>query len=363
MLYKIIVILLFMVNAVNAQVNQQFTFDVNKAPAWSGTRHSYYTVTFNIHDIPAPNKPVKVDYSIEVIKECKDRAFSNGDWVFKLYYYDKTAWVSGDTLFTWPGPHDLGQTYTGSFNFMPLVSGNWDITIYYQGHDGYLLPSNYLDGISLQWCLDEDGEIYYLGQKRYDYKETCENAKVTYFSEDSVIFKLFPEQRGQGIYEYEIKITPIPKINDTCTIFFDLRPNKDVSEDCRMYLRTYGMTLPCPPDEFGPPFLNGQKALYSVKFVPMPFREEHRIDIFLSSNVEHADNNLTQTIGCSMIFDDNGNLKYFGRDLTGLPAEKYSSKLPEAGHEIKPIRVRIDLDQDKINKEWHIIQHLGGEND
>ncbi|PKK83748.1 MAG: hypothetical protein CVT49_06935 [candidate division Zixibacteria bacterium HGW-Zixibacteria-1] len=353
-----ILLLLFFAATANSQISRQFTVDVTRAPVWSDTRSSVFTGTFTIRDIPEPNKRVKVGYTLEVIKELPESAFAKEDWALRLYYYDNVVQVLGDTLFVWPGPHYRGQIYTGSFEFMPLVSGNWDITFYYQGHEGYLLPSNYLKGISLQWCIDEDGTIHYLGPKRYDIERTCENARVSFFSKDSVFFKLFPEQRGQESFEYEIMVAPLPKIGDTSTILFDLKANKDIPEGCRIDLHTFGLTLPIPPDKLSPPFYKGQEILYVVKIVPMSFRDEHRITLILMQNGEFDNNHLTQAIGCSMIFDDDNNLRYFCRSTDGLPENKYSSRLPEAGSKIKPRRLRLDIDQDKINDRWEILRHL-----
>lgn len=345
MKFKILIALLLLAfDMVSAQISRHI--DIDRDDPFE--RRKIFSAVVEFKELPSPTAPVTVDFTLKVTEETAGE-FSKEDWVIKLYYYDNTVRITGDTVFTWPGPHKVGDTFVGSFEFMPLRAGLWRLSFGFAGRMRDF-PN------TVEWCFDEDGVLKYLGPPVRRNRSMYDYPKVTFFNNDEVVLKEFSRE-GPAPFEYEIVMMPAPRVGDTATVHFYLTAKEDIGANSEITLETFGMSLPSPPEKFNLPVDSGQYIEYTLQFVPQPVRDVHKIKIRFKYLSLKKNLSASETIGCNMIFDSFGNLKYI-RDwsLGGISSDKYAANLPMADSQKSRKRIKIHEDEDKIKWQWEVYE-------
>jgi len=300
-----IAILALTISTARAQISSHIENKASPNPAYRGSFSGY----FDFENLPEPLKPTRVKFTLEVLDKIEPGR-RDIDWNLKLQYVDNAVRINSDTLFTWPGPHKPGDRYSNYIEFVPLMSGAWDITLEHLGAKGH---------ISFQWCIDCDGELKYLGQRSLS-KGYCTPIRTMFFESDSIFINQFPDSRGRKPFDYGLTIKPIPQIGDTFSIFYHFIANYDISENYKMMLEVYNMDVVSLPEKLVGPIPKNSKIAFELKLVPRAVSDALNVMLSISdcsiSNKEHPK---SQLVPCTFIFSDDGSLKYVNDIKLGDP--------------------------------------------
>jgi hypothetical protein len=283
---------------------------------------------FEFISLPEPLKPARVEFTLEVTDSIAPYLpKKGGDWLIKLHYLDYVARATGDTLFYWAGPHQPGDKFSDYIEFVPLQSGKWGMNLYLFKIDnshGFRVE----DGIGFDWCLDENGELLYLG-KNLGVSDLYNPIKTFYFENDSVIINQDPHSRHHKPFGYKIVVEPIPRIGDTTVINYYLKANEDIPDGCEVDICARAMDYISTPERLNRMISKGENIHYTLKVVPKAVRNGHSVTLSLTY-ISSQDNFIhSQTVPCCFLFDHDGLLRYVNN--TGfdfVSREVFPSNLP-----------------------------------
>jgi len=304
------------------QINQTIVFDTTKyyfpkPGKWD------FVGTFEFESLPQPLKNTRVNFELVAIRDDPDQV-TGGDWQIRLLHQENVAKVVSDTLFTWPGPHKRGDRFTGVIEFIPLMSGNWTMILVNNCTGRVPAPEIMIyRGISFQWCLDEDGELHSLDQ--FGIQSACTGAKTVFLTSDTLHFMQFPHNHGAFLCDYEIFITPIPHIDDTSTIIFNLKANARVTPLFDVAIGTNSTDILYEVKNFDFSMPSGDSLIFPVRFVPRLVGQICSINLVFNDRSPNSDRKYQrQSISCGFIFGNDGRLRYCGAENFGsVPEEKY----------------------------------------
>jgi hypothetical protein len=223
-------------------------------------------------------------------------------------FIDNAVQIGGDTAFQWPGPHKVGSIFTGSFEFTPLRSGDWDITLYCRRPAFFHISQQIKAGIGFRWRLSPEGELRYLG-KQGIVPDGCMTPKSFFYKGDSIHIKPSSEASLNSAFQYSVLIEPIPKIGDTSTVHYYLRANKDIPEGCDIIIGYWGIEVSSPPKAMAHHISKGEQVELSLKIIPMPINSELSLNLMITYGLDSRNRPNSQSIANSFIFNNDSTLK------------------------------------------------------
>jgi hypothetical protein len=75
--------------------------------------------TFEFETLPEPLQVTGVNFELRAT-DIKFPHIMDNDWLLRLHYLDNVVRVLSDTIFSWSGPHNPGDIFTGRIDFIPL---------------------------------------------------------------------------------------------------------------------------------------------------------------------------------------------------------------------------------------------------
>ncbi|PKK84620.1 MAG: hypothetical protein CVT49_02025 [candidate division Zixibacteria bacterium HGW-Zixibacteria-1] len=319
-------VFLFICSMTFGQINQTIVFDTtiyhfSPPPRWA------YVGTFEFQSLPQPLKTTRVNFELEAVREDINQV-EVSNWQIRLLNHDNVARVIGDTLFNWPGPHKRGDRYSGSFEFIPLMAGRWTMVLANNCIGKVPVPDMMLNrGISFQWCIDENGELQYLNQ--LDMGPSCSVSRAVFITPDTLHFPQFSDRRGLELCDYDMIITPIPHIDDTSTIIFNLHANSHITPQYDIAIGTNSTDISFESKNINFNIPAGDNLVIPVKFVPRLARERCSINLVFNDRSLNSERKYQrQSIACGFIFDDDGKLRYCGGNNFGHVSKEKYPRLP-----------------------------------
>jgi hypothetical protein len=268
----------------------------------------FFVGSFNFRSLPKPLEPCKVDFVLEIPEE--HSPIPENDWKIRINYHNNAVQIIGDTTFIWFGPHNVGSRYSGTFEFIPLRSGDCGVTLNYHSPVRHTAYENKKAGIGFRWCLSPDGELRYLG-KGQGMPEDCGNINSVFFKGDSLTILDDPESRSSQPFEYKILAEPQPRIGDTTNIHFFLKARQDILTGCDLSIDVGSMELLNQPDKMNFPIFKDQLVECTFKVIPRPIRNGHGITFHISCEPEMGKMcKYSQIIECSFIYNNDSTLRY-----------------------------------------------------
>lgn len=124
-----------------------------------------------------------------------------------------------DSIFVWHGLKSIGDEFSFTFSFIPLMAGMGSIQIAISPR---MPPGTVLvnpdPGIGIRWCLNDDGTLLRLTS--IDNEGDCPAVVPTYFfNKDSVVLRHWSQTEHFRAYSV---IKPVPRIGDTSFVEFKL---------------------------------------------------------------------------------------------------------------------------------------------
>ncbi|MDD3731860.1 MAG: hypothetical protein PHU88_05735 [candidate division Zixibacteria bacterium] len=266
----IVPIVLFLSAVSHPQVNRTIgDFEKEVSVAGLGGPRPFVG-TFEFETFPKPLTPTRVYFTFEV----NDKMYSKPDdvWVIRLNYHPKGVRMLSDTVYYWPGPHELGNQYNGYFEFVPLCSGKWDFTFCQDG-------AGWLVALKIAYTLDQDGNVIDIGKEPH---VRGYNIVSTFFNEDSIYFT----QRGIGpreLFKYNFVVKPLFRIGDTSTITYYLTALEDAPDGVDIKVNADNMQIISLPERISKSVFTGDTLILNIKVVPRSIRDEHLIIVNLKN--------------------------------------------------------------------------------
>ncbi|MCH7689470.1 MAG: hypothetical protein IIA17_00305 [candidate division Zixibacteria bacterium] len=275
--------------------------------------------SFSFQDLPEQLTPVTVDF--ELVVPDTFTWGNNEDWILGVHYRQGKVQLLGDSIFTWTGSHKPGDRFWGTLQFEPLASGFYTITLYAKPKQTLTLMAAITPGLTFGWCLNESGELIYLGNPESK-TITCDYVYTHFFKGDTVFISGGADSRY--LFDYQILVSPIPRIGDTSQFIYKLVAKKDFPNGIDLRLNSRHMKLVSLPDNLGTPLFVGDTLNVTVKAMPLQIQKGQGLS--LQFWVEYGNKELggkgRQWIGCTMHFNTEGNLQFIN-DETLLLKDKY----------------------------------------
>lgn len=298
--------------------------------------------SFKFINLPEPLKPVKVNFTLEATGKGLRPEHYNEDWTIRLLHLDNYTRLLSDTLFYWPGPHNPGDKFSDYIEFIPLQSGQNGMTLYLFGFGQMQGVGASESGLTFQFCLDEDGQLEYLGPGVTSSKwhfPIC----TFFFGPDSVRIVQHPEERDNYAFEYKIVIKPLPQIGDTTMIYYYLTANNDMPDGCEMEVYGLSMEYISTPEPLDFPISRGQKTDFILKAVPKAVRNNHGVTLSFNYYTPPDIHRHGQTIPCRFVFNSGSTLKYINNiGFNYAPENIYPDNLPCANADYDNIYILWD---------------------
>ena len=153
----IIILTIGITSSPTAQVNNHisdYAIDARESSGPESFRRPFVG-EYEFETLPKPLKPTKVNFTLEVNQF--PWPIPQEDWEVVVGYERKYMRLIGDSSFFWPAPHQTGDRFSGSFEFVPLISGYWEF--------GLCLPHSRDLWLPVGLCFDPDGNLTYLGNR------------------------------------------------------------------------------------------------------------------------------------------------------------------------------------------------------
>ncbi len=304
--------------------------------------------SFTVTHLPEPLKVCHVDYEFYVARD--DWSFNDSDWTLQVRYPHNIVTIESDSLFHWPGPHKVGDVYKGGIDFIPLMSGEWTILIAMQR-----AGSQNINGYDLgfRWCLDEDGDIGYLGKPRL---RGCTGTRVTYFEKDSVALRQYVPQSQEHLFTYNIVVSPIPKIGDTSTVYLHLTATRDIANGRDMEIGSMCMEVVKLPECIRNSINENQHIDLEIQIVPHAVNAVHKLSIDFYNPVATSlrEKAITsQTIMCFFAFNIDSTLKYASLNgLSSIPKDKMPAVFRKRDYHLDLSRITIRTNGEIERKDY-----------
>ena len=276
---------------------------------------------FDFVTLPEPLKPTKVNFTLETT-EWSGR-IQDADWTVKLGNEPKYMRVLGESEFFWPAPHNPGDRFSGSFEFVPLISGYWEFRLHLPGYRATFLP--------VGLCFDPEGNLTYLGKQKRQLVD-CDHPMTTFFNDDSVHIIEIHEARTSPnhLFSYEMTIKPPFRIDDTSTVVFRFQALDDFPDGVFMRLESLSAILTGLPDPIAGPVHKGDSVIVRLTAVPLPVTDYVHFYLELSDESDFGmGGGRIQTVFCKAVYNADGSLRMVGDDAMSFghpePTDLYPS--------------------------------------
>jgi len=310
----IVLTVFILVSSSYPQINQtigDFEGEIKSGDMIIGKRP--FIGTFEFESLPEPLKPTRVNFTFEVNRGSSPSY--DREWEIRLTYHPKGIRILSDTVFYWPQPHNLGDQYTGYFEFSPLCSGLWNISFHLHG-------ASMITSLNIAYTLDQDGNIIDIGKeddvRGYDIVST-------FFNEDSIYFtqmRIGPRE----LFKYNFVVKPLFRIGDTSTITYYLTALGDAPAGVDIEVDVDNMQITSLPERISEPVMTGDTLILNIKVIPRAITDEHRISLKLKNSEKDDPDFKYSKIICGSVFKNDGKLR-FTRDMLGSDIEQ--QLLPE----------------------------------
>ncbi len=283
--------------SVAGQINQRIDNYSHQVDHLYGDLTRPFVGSFDFVTLPEPLQPTRVNFTFEVLHE----HVPDGDWTMKVYYQPKVMRLMSESTFVWPGPHPVGAIYSGTMEFIPLASGLHGFSVALKGQEGGRL--------FVTWCLDQDGQLTYLGQpnSRID----CSRTTCTFFNEDSVhIMQQVRDPHPGELFSYSITVQPPFVIGDTSTVRYRLTAVEDILNEIDIRLNALSMQLVSEPNGIPCPLHQGDEVEVVFRVVPLAVRDRQGVVLQLRLPSETISERRNQPIPCYGVFYDSGELRF-----------------------------------------------------
>ena len=315
-LIAIVLVFIFLNISVNAQrVSRQFEV------TYEGTS---LLATFDFSTLPKPLEPVTVNFTLEIVDSVRGVFSSMEDWDFTINT-QKYIEILGSNTFTWFGSHEIGDTYSGSFQILPRTSGNNAIVIRYAIFDKYYPKLE----LSIALCFDTNGKLLFLGNSGTNSTD-CNPRRTTFFDQDSIhILERYQTDYGRmTLFNYSINVQPPFKIGDTSTVQYRLVSYGNYDKGIDLVFESYAMDIVLLPKKIDYSITKNQTLEFEVKVVPLAVRTSPRLWLFMnrSQDVFPFTGERNQQILISTIFNEDGTLSA----VSDHSFERMNDLLPES---------------------------------
>ncbi len=258
--------------------------------------------SFDFVTLPEPLQPTRVNFTFEVLR----KHVPEGDWTMKVYYQPKVMRLMSESTFVWPGPHPVGAIYSGTIEFMPLTSGLHGFSVALKGQEACKL--------SVHWCLDQDGQLTYLGKPNA--RTDCNRTTCTFFTDDSVnIVQRVRDPHPGELFSYSITVQPPFVIGDTSTVRYRLTAVEDILDGVDIELTARGIRIVSGPDRIPYPLYRGKVVEVVLRTVPLAISGSHGITLGLTEPSETLHGRRAQGIWCNAVFHDSGELRFVADEV------------------------------------------------
>lgn len=279
--------------------------------------------------LPQPMEKTKVEIKLTVADDIEQHklGFLEQDWNLKLYHLDNATKIIGDSLYYWPGPHKVSDEYFISFEFVPLMSGKYSICINFDRPDNRLSPGAFFRGVSFEYCFNEIGELLLLDGAAKRPRDSYITPRVNFIKGDTIILKQYPQRKNSFAFEYEVIITPIPKIGEVSNITYRFTANENLPYGSNLDISTTGFNVLSQPRKLDKAINKDDYFEYSFDIKPEPINGENLIVMHFEYASESASSGISsQTIPIGFIFENDSTLKFISNDQNRLNLQDYPDK-------------------------------------
>lgn len=282
--------------------------------------------------LPAPSKETTVNF---VLKVPQDSPWQDEyPWTIRLDYRKWQTTVISDTIFIWPGPHRASDIFNGSITFVPRVSGLCGITIYRDIESALLTRYDIIPGLTFSWCLNEVGELLYLGNAQFK-NVNLNPLRIHYFEVDSIY--LSGEELPNDLYNQEILIKPIPIIGDTFSVKYNLIATTDLPFGVDLLINSRGLRLIDFPRELSKPHYTGDTLQIEIVATPFGISTGHKIHLqfWKEYGIKSAED--MQDIFCQFQFDERGELLFIHNQPFSVAGKYIPKSRPDRVRKVEEI--------------------------
>jgi len=259
-----------------------------------------FIARFSFDKEPSPLDTVLVLYSLKIVEEFP---MTETAWQLKIGHHSRAVQLIGDSIIVWDGPHRMGDTYEGTLKFVPLRSGFQAIYIYRQFAQRLADVILRANGVSFEWCLDQDGNALFVGSNEGRPVE-CNVMRVVYFDNDELVFRTSAQFE---MFNYSGRMQSIPAIGDTATLHFQLTANRDFPAGFDLLLRGICNEITSGPHNTSEAVFKGETIEMAITFVPLPLRGPHEIILHFESITNPI---RSMTIRIAFVFGEDGGMRY-----------------------------------------------------
>ena len=262
---------------------------------------------FEFQTLPAPLSIVHVDFTLEVNSEESD--IPKGDWQIQVLYERRTMQLLSDTVFTWPGSHPLGATYSGWLEFVPTASGEGWFTIQLP-MPGYLHGR----GLCVGYCLDMDGNLTMLDKR--EFYLNCERHACQFWAGDTIHVAGYFEERAptHDLVHYTYSVSPPFCVGETSQVVYHLTAIADALDGYSIDISTRGFKVTSLPDSVLKPLHTLDEWDIRLEVIPIALPQYNKLFLEVCS----ASRSLSTVITCETIFNGDGTLKCISGWLDGV---------------------------------------------
>jgi hypothetical protein len=300
-------------------------------------RRSEWTRPFvgrvELTSLPRPSKETLVNFYLEIPPS--SLLEDDEDWTIRLDYRRSRVSLLSDSVFVWPRPHRRGDTYSGSLRFKPKSSGVWGITIY---KDNEMMPKSYKVtlGLNLTWCLDEVGQLLYLGNAQFK-NVNLDPPRVHFFEGDTIRLG-YDYDAPNYLFNPEILITPLPSFDDTFSLFFKLIAATELPSGVDLRISSWGVSLVDFPSRLNAPQFNGDTLDILIRAYPLAVSTGHRIHLQFWKDYGNRQPGNIQDVFCLFQFDEKGELMFVNNESMNVNVKYvpkgFPSKVPKVAEDM-----------------------------
>lgn len=297
-----------------AQVNLEF--ETRKSTYGDLQRYGApapFVARFRLEKEPAPLDTVLVHYSLTIVKE--HPLGLDTTWQMKIEYQSRSVELIGDSLFVWEAPHKIGDTYEGTLKLIPLRSGFQAIYIYRHYTKPVAEAILRANGVSFEWCLDQDGNVTFVGSSE-GRPVDCNVMRVVYFDEDGLAFR--SGDRRLHMFGYTGSIQSLPAIGDTAELIVQLTVNRDLPDGYDLDIIGDCTKIVSGPKNTGEAIFKGDTVEIAITFVALPLRGPHKVILHFESLTNPIK---TMMIPIAFAFGEDGVMRYALENHISVPIE------------------------------------------
>ncbi|MEW6050683.1 MAG: hypothetical protein AB1644_06430 [Candidatus Zixiibacteriota bacterium] len=284
---------------------------------------------FEFREVPRSFDTAVADFELVVCQE--DFLEQRKVWPIRVAYSPATTTLLSDSVIYWRGGHELGTTLTGTIRFIPLTSGIASIAFFWQPVDSILDNFIYLvNGVSFEWCLNDDGELEYLGCSEGKPVD-CAGSGAYFFKNDQFRIRSTRVETERYPFDYEISNEGPLLVGDTGTVLFNLKVLHDLPKGVDIDLVGESCELLSSEANLRTALAKGDSVHLRVSFIPRPVRDDHGISVIVQDLGVFQDSGYRhQTIRFGFSFNDAGRLRYVGTGQWSAPASALPRSYPWA---------------------------------